>query len=117
MKLSAKRHTKRFLLVATILVILTVACGAFIAPAMAAYACPKCYGLQRVTGGLFVDPAISVEERVELEEVISRHVCAARQPKRRDGLVPAFPPNISDVGVPGTWPVVLRCARHGTQDN
>jgi hypothetical protein len=51
----------RIVLVAAVLVIVGIASVPVLWPAMAAYACPSCYGLLRVTGSLFVDPAMSVE--------------------------------------------------------
>jgi hypothetical protein len=69
---SGRRWPKRLVLIAIVLVILGIACVAFLSPGEAAYVCPSCYGLQRVTGGLFVDPAMSVEDRTKLQEVITR---------------------------------------------
>lgn len=68
---SGWRWSKRLVLVA-VLVILAVGCVVFLSPAVAAYACPSCYGLQRATGSLFVDPAMSVEDRTKLQEIIAR---------------------------------------------
>ena len=51
--------------------ILAIGCLPFLSPAVAAYVCPSCYGLQRVTGSLFVDPAMSVEDRTRLQEVVA----------------------------------------------
>jgi hypothetical protein len=67
---SGRRWPKRFVLIAIVFVILGIACVAFLSPGVAAYACPSCYGLQRVTGGLFVDPTMSVEDRTKLQEFL-----------------------------------------------
>ena len=72
LKLSSWRWPMRIPLIATILVIVGVGCIPLLSPAMAAYACPACYGLLRVTANLFVDPAMSVEDRTKLQEAISR---------------------------------------------
>jgi hypothetical protein len=58
------------MLIAAVFVILGTAYVVFLLPAVAAYACPSCYGLERVTGGLFVDPAMSIEDRRMLQETI-----------------------------------------------
>jgi len=68
---SGRRWPKRTVLIATVLVTLAIGCLPFVSPAVAAYACPSCYGLQRVTGSLFVDPAMSVEDRTRLQEVVA----------------------------------------------
>jgi hypothetical protein len=47
--------------------------GSLIAwPAMAAYLCPSCYGLERVTGDLLVDSAMPAAHRTEVRETIAR---------------------------------------------
>lgn len=69
---SGWRWPKRFVLIAIVFVILGIASVALLQPGVAAYACPSCYGLQRVTGGLFVDPTMSVEDRTKLQEIIAR---------------------------------------------
>ena len=71
MEPSGRRWPKRTVLIATVLVTLAIGCLPFVSPAVAAYACPSCYGLQRVTGSLFVDPAMSVEDRTKLQEVVA----------------------------------------------
>lgn len=60
------------LLIATLFVILGIACMTLLSPAVAAYACPSCFGLQRVTGGLFVDSAMPLEDRTKLQETVAR---------------------------------------------
>ena len=72
MEPSGRRWPKRTVLVATVLVILAIGCLPLLSPAVAAYACPSCYGLQRVTGSLIVDPAMSVEDRTKLQEIVAR---------------------------------------------
>ena len=62
----------RIVLIATVLVIVGAGCVPLLSPAVAAYACPSCYGLLRLTGSLFVDPAMSVEDTTKLQETISR---------------------------------------------
>jgi hypothetical protein len=57
---------------ATVLMIVGIGCTPFLSPAVAAYACPSCYRLQRVSGNLFVDPAMSVEDRTKLQEIVVR---------------------------------------------
>ena len=72
MQPSGWRWPKQIVIVATVLVILGVGCVPLLSPVVAAYACLNCYGLQRVTGSLFIDPAMSVEDRTKLQETISR---------------------------------------------
>src|SRR3974390_2690934 len=43
----------------------------FVMPALAAYACPGCYGLERVTPELYVEAAMPAGERLKLLEVIA----------------------------------------------
>src|SRR5262249_27820299 len=72
LKLSGWRWPMRIVLIATVLVIVGAGCVPLLSPAVAAYACPSCYGLLRLTGSLFVDPAMSVEGTTKLQETISR---------------------------------------------
>ncbi len=72
LKPSGWHWPKRIALVAIILMTLGAGCVAFLLPTVAAYACPRCYGLQRVTGGLFVDPVMSVEDRADLQGAVSQ---------------------------------------------
>ena len=72
METSGRRWYKRRMLIAAVLVILGTAWVVFVWPAVAAYACPSCYGLERITGSLFVDPAMSVEDRRMLQETVAR---------------------------------------------
>jgi hypothetical protein len=67
-----RRWHKRIAMVAALLVITGIAGVPLLAPAVAAYVCPSCYGLVRVTGTLFVDPAMSAEDTTKLQEVIER---------------------------------------------
>jgi len=60
------------MLIAAVVVVLGTACVAFLLPAVAAYACPSCYGLERVTGSLFVDPAMSVGDKRMLQGTVAR---------------------------------------------
>jgi hypothetical protein len=69
---SGRRWPKRFIVIAAVFLILATACVVFFLPAVAAYACPSCYGLERVTGSLFVDPAMAVEDRRMLQETAAR---------------------------------------------
>jgi len=69
---SGRRWPTRFILIAAVFLILPTACVVFFLPAVAAYACPSCYGLERVTGSLFVDPAMAVEDRRILQETAAR---------------------------------------------
>ena len=69
---SGQRWLKRIVLVATVFVMLAIGCLALLLPAATAYACPSCYGLQRIAGSLFVDPAMSVEDRTKLQEIVAR---------------------------------------------
>jgi hypothetical protein len=72
LKVSGWRWPVRIVLIATVLIFVGVGCVPLLSPAMAAYACPSCYGLLRITSSLFVDPAMSVEARTKLQEAISR---------------------------------------------
>jgi len=45
-------------------------------PAMAAYVCPSCYGLESVTSNLFVEAAMPAADRTMLRETVAR---AAKQ--------------------------------------
>ena len=42
----------------------------FILPALAAYACPACYGLERVTSTLYVEAAMPAQDRAKLQDTI-----------------------------------------------
>jgi len=67
-----RRWRKRIMLIATVLVVLAIGGVVFLSPAVAAYVCPGCYGLKRVADSLFVDRAMSVEERTKLQETVAR---------------------------------------------
>ena len=71
---SGRRWSKRCMLIAAVFVILGTASVVLVWPAVAAYVCPSCYGLERVTGSLFVEPAMSVEDRRTLQETVARAV-------------------------------------------
>jgi len=72
LKLFRWRWRVRIVFIAMVLATVGVGCVPLLAPAMAAYACPNCYGLLRITGSLFIDPTMSVEDRTKLQEAISR---------------------------------------------
>lgn len=40
-------------------------------PALAAFACPRCFGFERLQDSIYVDPAMTQAERIRLGEVIS----------------------------------------------
>jgi len=69
---SGRRWSKRCTLIAAVFVILGTALVVLVWPAVAAYLCPSCYGLERVTDSLFVEPAMSVEDRRMLQETVAR---------------------------------------------
>ena len=72
MATSARSWIKRIVLIATGFVILAVGGVVVLLPAAAGYACPSCYGLERVAGQLFVEHAMSVEDRTTIQEIIAR---------------------------------------------
>jgi hypothetical protein len=60
------------LVAAAVLAMLAMGSIAFLSPAIAAYACPGCYGLERTANRLFVDRAMSTEDRTNLEDIVAR---------------------------------------------
>ena len=71
MRRSKWRWAKRAGLVAAALAGLGVASVPFVMPALAAYACPACYGLERVTPALYVEAAMPAQDRAALLETIA----------------------------------------------
>ncbi len=71
MKHSKRRWLKRIGLVAGALAALGAASVPIAMPALAAYACPACYGLERVTPTLYVEAAMPAQDRTKLQETIA----------------------------------------------
>ncbi len=71
MRRSKWRWPKRIGLLVGALAALGVASVPFILPALAAYACPACYGLERVTSTLYVEAAMPEQDRATLRDTIA----------------------------------------------
>jgi hypothetical protein len=50
---------------------LAAASAPFVMPALAAYACPACYGLEEVTPSLYVEVAMAAKDRAKLQETVA----------------------------------------------
>ncbi len=68
---SKLRWLRRIGIAAVALVTLGVASVPFVVPALAAYTCPSCYGLERVTPALYAEAAMPAPERAKLQETIA----------------------------------------------
>jgi hypothetical protein len=71
MQRSKWRWIKRIGIAAAALVLLGVASVPFVVPALAAYTCPSCYGLERVTPTLYVEAAMPAPDRAALQDTIA----------------------------------------------
>jgi hypothetical protein len=65
------RWPKRIGIGLLILTVLGLASVPFLMPALAAYACPACYGLDRVTATLYVEAAMPAPDRAKLLAAIA----------------------------------------------
>ena len=70
MRRSKWRWPKRIGIGVAALAVLGAASVPFVMPALAALACPSCYGLERVTPTLFVEAAMPAQDRAKLQETI-----------------------------------------------
>ena len=71
MRRSKWRWPKRIGIATGLLVALGVASVPFVVPALAAYTCPACYGLERVSPTLYVEAAMPAPDRAKLQETIA----------------------------------------------
>lgn len=55
----------------SVLTIVGIGAIPFVMPAAAAYACPNCYGLEKVSAGLIVERGMSIADRQQLEQLVS----------------------------------------------
>ncbi len=93
MRRSKLRWLRGIGIAAAALVALGMASVPFVAPALAAYACPSCYGLERVTPTLYTEAAMPAPERARLRDAIAA----------AEARVAAF------YGSSGERPVLLAC--------
>ncbi len=70
MRRSKWRWPKRIGIGVAVLAVLGAASVPFVMPALAAFACPSCYGLERITPALFVEAAMPAQDRAKLQETI-----------------------------------------------
>lgn len=70
--LHLKRRTKLLLASLVTVLVLPLATVPFIAPAVAAYGCPHCYGLERLTDRIYVEREMPAVERVALQDLVGR---------------------------------------------
>ena len=72
MGLHLKRRTRLLLAGAAAILALLLTTVPFIAPAVAAYGCPHCYGLERLTDRIYVEREMSVADRAALQDIVGR---------------------------------------------
>jgi len=67
-----KRRTRLLIAGAITIFALLLTTIPFIAPAVAAYGCPHCYGLERLTDGIYVEREMPEADRAALQGLIGR---------------------------------------------
>lgn len=74
-KTAAERWMAKFVMVFAALIVIAGAGTIFAYPAVAAVACPACYGLARLDSNTFVDQGMPADERAELMDILweARH--------------------------------------------
>lgn len=72
LKLPSSCRPIRVTQIAIVSVVVVIVGGVIVAlPAMAAYVCPSCYGLEPVSSSLFVESAMSAADRTTLRETVA----------------------------------------------
>lgn len=72
MRLRLMRRWRMLLAIAAVLVASSFGAVPFVAPAVAAYGCPGCYGLDRISEGIYVESQMSTEDRAALKDLVGR---------------------------------------------
>src|SRR5215472_14255141 len=72
MGLRSWRWPRRIVAIIAALMFTAAASIPFVLPAVAAYACPSCYGFERQSDGLYVERAMPDGDRAKLQSLVDR---------------------------------------------